>query len=127
MNIIKKLVVLAVCVAAASVANFAKAQTPQGIPYLAGTIWVGSEDVFQLNGKLGFAFSADGKVVMADAHTVSNNPKTFIHGRWFQNGSLVEIRFSNCVYRGQLNGNYLSGTAQGNGLQWAFRLQFAKQ
>ena len=59
-----------------------------------------------------FGFNADGTVRMADANTKPNDPRTFIQGHYTQNGNQVEIRFSNCVYRGQINGQVMTGVGQ---------------
>jgi hypothetical protein len=88
---------------------------------VANTTWSGSEDLAGF-GKLTFQFKGNGAVTMTDA-------KSSVPGTWTQNGSKVEIRFSNCVYIGYIDNNgVLSGTAAyttgpNNGLSWSFCVQ----
>src|SRR5262249_39165321 len=89
-----------------------------GSASLAGTTWKGSEDLDGF-GKLTFQFHADGTAMMIDA-------KGTVKGTSAQQGPRVVIRFANCVYRGQVNGQRLSGSARfiengrPRGQTWAF-------
>jgi hypothetical protein len=85
---------------------------------VAGTTWTGKENL-QGFGKLTFEFQADGTATMIDA-------KNTVKGTWTQEGQKVVIRFSNCVYVGEIKGQQLSGTGQfmekdqPKGKQWTF-------
>ena len=117
-----------VALSALAVASVGKvqAQQPGAAMYVGGTVWTGSENLAGF-GKLGFGFNPNGQAFMADAKSVDSNPNTFIRGTWTQQGNMVTITFSNCVYRGHINGNVLSGTGQfNNGHSWDFSLVLFK-
>jgi hypothetical protein len=71
---------------------------------VAGTTWTGKENL-QGFGKLTFEFHADGTAVMTDAQGT-------VKGTWAQKGQKVVIRFSDCVYVGEIKGQQMSGAAQ---------------
>src|SRR5262249_38784383 len=110
-------------------ASAVQAQAPAPAT-VADMIFAGTEDCYKVGGKLGFLFKANGKAFMVDETT--RDPSYILGGTWTQTGNQVEIRFGNCVYRGQLNGTALTGTdeftkpgqfAAGNQRSWPFRLQ----
>jgi hypothetical protein len=80
--------------------------------------FTGSEDLAGF-GALTFVFGADGKVTMVDAKITTS-------GDWTQNGRTVTLRFSNCLYTGQIDGAVLQGNAhftEGTARTWSFRVQ----
>lgn len=85
---------------------------------LAGTTWQGSENLAKF-GYLSFDFRSNGDVVMTDAMRHVNGP---VHGKWSQSGNEVTITFTNCVYRGTLQGRAITGTATSDrfGPMWSF-------
>lgn len=85
---------------------------------LAGTTWQGSETLERF-GYLAFDFRPDGIVVMTDA---TRNTKGTVQGKWSQSGSNVTITFTNCEYRGTIQGSDLKGTANFGqfGPSWSF-------
>src|SRR5947209_8514212 len=93
-------------VAAVLTATQAQAQgLAQGLaaPNLAGSVWFGSEDLNGAPGVLGFGFNASGEVGMLDRSTKNpSDPTSLVRGTWYQNGSEIEIRFGNCIYRGRI-------------------------
>ncbi|MFO0966368.1 MAG: hypothetical protein U0793_12395 [Gemmataceae bacterium] len=89
---------------------------------VANTAWAGVEDLSGAPTKLGFAFRGDGKCVMIDQMSPGE-----VKGSYHQEGDQVTIEFANCVYRGRLEGNRLSGSAeftQGERLTWNFSVEF---
>ena len=94
-------------------------QKPAQAAALANSILTGKEEINN-GGRLGFALQPNGGATMVDAHGT-------VKGSWTQNGNQVTIRFKNCVYRGTLTGDILSGRAtvtEGpqNGASWTFRV-----
>lgn len=89
---------------------------------LDNTAWVGMETVTGSPTKLGFAFRADGVCIMIDDVTPGE-----VKGSWRQEGDSVTISFGNCVYRGRIEGNRLTGFAEGlgGGGRWNFEVTFA--
>ena len=79
--------------------------------------WTGTENLAGF-GNLTFVFQEGGKATMTDAKSTGN-------GSWTQTGRDVTIRFSNCVYTGQITGVVLQGTAQWNDgtRTWSFRVE----
>jgi hypothetical protein len=80
-----------------------------------GTTWQGTENLEGFS-NLTFEFHNDGKVVMRDAAGVVN-------GTYRQEGDMVTIMFKNCVYRGRIVGERLTGMAQttaGAPMSWDF-------
>jgi len=117
---LNRALIVLVAVAALYAPNAAQAQ---GISRnLSGTAWVGGEDITGRPTKLGFAFQNGGGAVMIDA--VSPNP---VKGNWRQDGDQATVTFGNCVYRGRIQGDRITGTAQmnGGGRPWVFVVQFA--
>lgn len=104
--------------------NAATPNVPAALPaqqriQVAGSVWSGTEQINN-NGKLSFGLYKDGVAMMSDAQgTVS--------GRWTAQGDNVVITFANCVYRGVLQGDELSGRASVTsgptaGQAWMFRV-----
>jgi hypothetical protein len=125
MNVLKTIRMAMVVLTLGVVASLAHAQDrqPETIQ-VANTVWMGTENLKGFS-KLGFAFRADGTVMMADARTRDNDPKTMVRGTYVQNGADVEIRFADCVYRGRITGQQLAGTARfNNGNSWNFQVQY---
>jgi hypothetical protein len=92
----------------------------QGPTGLAGTEWVGQENLQQF-GKLAFRFQDGQKVLMIDAHGQAQ-------GSYTQNGPSVRIQFGDCVYEGTIQNKVLAGTArftsgQSAGVTWNFAVQ----
>jgi hypothetical protein len=85
---------------------------------MAGTTWSGTENL-QGFGKLTFEFHGDGTAVMIDARST-------VQGTWAQQGREVVIRFNNCVYVGEIQGQQMRGSAhfvengQPRGEPWTF-------
>jgi hypothetical protein len=93
---------------------------PEAPASVAGTVWVGSEDLEGF-GELTFQLQKDGTAVMIDS-------KSTVKGTWTQDGAQVVIRFANCAYTGRFNGGTLAGQGrffadgQGRGEPWNFRV-----
>jgi hypothetical protein len=99
------------------IVNVAPAPGPQVnpavAPALAGTTWVGKET----QGDLRFEFKPDGTVIMVDG--VTPQP---VRGHWTLQGNEVTIRFANCVYRGQVNGDRMTGRGVLDQDTWGFEV-----
>lgn len=101
-----------------------RSQAQEPSANVAGTVWMGGENLNGKLGPLGFVFAQGGTVLMCDR---SSNPKelrTYVRGTWTQNGGEIEIRFGNCVYRGRMEGGVLAGTAQSATQTWAFAVKY---
>jgi hypothetical protein len=83
---------------------------------ITNTTWRGTENLPGF-GPLVFEFKKDNVAIMKDA-------KANVRGSWTQNGKEVTIRFTNCEYRGTINGRTMSGTAHGAGMLMGQRWQF---
>jgi hypothetical protein len=95
-------------------------------PSVAGTTWAGRETLRGF-GALVFVLADDGRATMADAATMGNGGQgRTVSGNWQQSGADVVIRFGDCVYRGRVNGDWLSGTAAfttGQSGAWTFQVR----
>jgi hypothetical protein len=110
--------------------SMASAQGIAPVPSVTRTVWAGAEDFTGKATVLGFGFDADGTVGMIDQSNANNNQPA-VKGNWSQNGSQVTIRFTNCVYVGQINGNEMTGRAQwtsgpSQGRTWNFSLRLTQ-
>lgn len=83
---------------------------------ITNTTWRGNENLPGF-GALTFEFKPKGQAIMRDAHGT-------VKGTWTKNGQNVNIRFSNCEYRGVINGDTMTGSAHGQqmmmGQVWQF-------
>jgi hypothetical protein len=83
----------------------------QSVKSLGNTGWVGKE-ALQGMGPLAFYLNADGKAIMIDASCIKNGQIVkSVQGTWQANGTQIVIRFGNCAYVGQINGDVMEGVA----------------
>jgi hypothetical protein len=71
---------------------------------LTNTSWRGNENLAGF-GALRFEFKKNNVVIMTDAQRV-------VQGTWSRQDSNVVLTFANCQYRGTIDGNIITGTAQ---------------
>lgn len=77
---------------------------------IAGTTWSGAETLADFD-VLTCQFNAGGEIILIDA---KNPERGSVRGNWKQKGTTVEMRFPDCVYRGCIDGNAITGTAEFN-------------